>query len=78
MTFSLRVVFCGSALALITSQTACSMVPKSQLAQAQTINRDLHQRNKSVLSELENERLHGQDLPSRPPRHSKTWRQFRT
>ena len=62
MAFSLRVVFCGSALAVITSQTACSMVPKSQLAQCQTINRDLHVRNKSILSELENERLHAQDL----------------
>jgi len=62
MAISLRILLCGAALAAVTSQSACSMVPKSQLAQCQTINRDLHDRNKTLLSELENERLNGQDL----------------
>lgn len=62
MSILMRLALSGAVLAVVTGGSACSMVPKSQLAQCQTINRDLHERNKTLLSELENERVHSQDL----------------
>ena len=51
---------CG--LAYLVSAAGCTMVPKSQLTQCQTLNRQLHGKNQSMLAEVDNLKQHNRAL----------------
>jgi chemotaxis protein MotB len=68
MTVFSRIALAAAALSLVVSHTGCTMVPKSQLAQCQAVNRDLAERNRALIAELDNERIHGRDLADQSAR----------
>ncbi|MBI3863377.1 MAG: OmpA family protein [Planctomycetia bacterium] len=53
MSFAIRILVAGGIGLLALSQTACNMVPRYQLAQAQNRTRQLHEQNRGLLAQIQ-------------------------